>query len=100
MTVITQGEAGSVGVYGEHVFLTPSFEVDVVDTTGAGDVYHGAFIYGLLNKWSFEKSAEFASAVAAISCTKLGGRKGIPGVLETKLFLQKRKARYFTGGEN
>ena len=34
MTVITQGEAGSVGVYGEHVFLTPSFEVDVVDTTG------------------------------------------------------------------
>lgn len=95
VTIVTMGPMGSVGVFDGHVHRTPGFEVEVVDTTGAGDVYHGAFIFGLLHKWSFVKSAEFASAVAAMSCTKLGGRAGIPGLEQAVSFLQERNSLFF-----
>jgi sulfofructose kinase len=57
-----------------------AFGVEVVDTTGAGDVFHGAFAYGLAQGWPSAKCVEFASAVAALSCRALGGRRGIPTV--------------------
>lgn len=95
VTMVTMGAMGSVGICKGHTLRIPGFEVAVVDTTGAGDVYHGAFIYGLLHNWDFEKTAEFATAVAAISCTELGGRKGIPRLDQAKSFLQERKSRFF-----
>ncbi|NLV85446.1 MAG: hypothetical protein GXY60_12855 [Spirochaetales bacterium] len=75
----TQGKAG--GIWTEdgktvHRYL-PSL-VPVVDTTGAGDVFHGAVIYARLQGWSWDKVFVFASAVAALKCTRLGGRTGIP----------------------
>ncbi len=45
-----------------------------VDTTGAGDVFHAGYIYGLLKGWTIEKTVEFASAFAALKCLKTGGR--------------------------
>ena len=95
VAVVTMGEAGSLTAAGGRSFHTPAFPVDVVDTTGAGDVYHGAFIYGLLRDWKLEKTAEFASAVAAMSCTRLGGRQGIPTLDEAISFLRDRDAEYF-----
>ncbi len=59
-------------------FHVPAFEVEVVDTNGAGDVFHGAFAFCLAQGWEAERCARFASAVAALKCTKLGGRAGIP----------------------
>ena len=59
----------------------------MVDTTGAGDVFHGAILVGLMHEWDLIQSAKFASAVAALSCTKLGGRSGIPTFGETMDFL-------------
>jgi sulfofructose kinase len=71
-------------------FHTPAFEVDVVDTTGAGDVFHGAYIVGMIHGWTPCQCAQFSSAVSAIKCTKLGGRAGIPTFDETLAFLRDR----------
>jgi len=68
-------------------FITPSFNVDVVDTTGAGDVFHGGYIYGLLQQWNIQKVVRFASAFAALKCTKLGGRAGIPSLKDVDQLL-------------
>ncbi|MDE2726457.1 MAG: PfkB family carbohydrate kinase, partial [Gemmatimonadota bacterium] len=95
VTVVTLGEEGSYTLAGDRTFHTPAFPVEVVDTTGAGDVYHGAFIFGLLQKWGLQKIAEFASAVAAMSCTRLGGRQGIPTLGEAMSFLRDRDAEHF-----
>jgi len=83
IAIVTLGEDGCVVTYPEGTFLYPAYqEVNVVDTTGAGDVFHGAFIYGMLQNWSVEKMVEFASVTAALSCRKLGGRAGIPSIRE------------------
>ncbi len=95
VTVVTLGEEGSYTLAGGRSFHTPAYSVDVVDTTGAGDVYHGAFIFGLLRGWKLEKTANFASAVAAVSCTRLGGRAGIPTLDEAVSFLRARDVEHF-----
>ncbi|MDO8426689.1 MAG: PfkB family carbohydrate kinase, partial [Deltaproteobacteria bacterium] len=65
------------------------FKVDAIDTTGAGDVFHGGYIWGLLNGWDIEKTVEFASAFAALKCLGIGGRAGIPALSETLRFIKK-----------
>jgi ribokinase len=77
---ITLGAQGSITRYKDNVFHTHAFDVDVVDTTGAGDVFHGGYIYGLLQKWDIQKVVSFASAFAALKCTKMGGRAAIPAL--------------------
>lgn len=67
-----------------------AFKVEVVDTTGAGDTFHGAFAYGLARRWDTRKCAEFASAVAAIKCTVAGGRTGLPSLGQVEEFLADR----------
>ena len=79
IVVFTLGSKGCVGLDKNGFFKMGIFgDVKVVDSTGAGDVFHGAFIYGLLQGWSAEESARFASAVSTIKCTRLGGSAGIP----------------------
>lgn len=63
------------------------FQVNVVDTTGAGDVFHGAYIRGLLAQWELPRIVEFSCAVAALKCTRRGGREGIPTMAEAMAFL-------------
>ena len=84
---ITAGEEGCYYLEGGEVGHQAAFEVEVVDTTGAGDVFHGAFAYGLAQGWPSAKCVEFASAVAALSCRVLGGRRGIPTVGEALRYL-------------
>jgi len=86
----TLGGRGSFTLTKDDCFETPAFKVKVVDTTGAGDVFHGAYVYGLLQKWELRKVVEFASAVAAIKCTKVGGRKGIPTYRQVSAFMRSR----------
>jgi sulfofructose kinase len=88
--VETVGEKGCYTITAEERFHTPAFHVDVVDTTGAGDVFHGAYIVGLLHGWKPRQIALFSAAVSALKCTKLGGRAGIPGFEETVNFLRER----------
>ena len=56
---------------------SPGFHIDAVDTTGAGDVFHGGFIYALVRGWSLKESLEFANAMAALNSMALGARGGI-----------------------
>ena len=77
--IVTLGSRGSVGMTAQDGFFrTESFHVPVRDTTGAGDVFHGAYIVGLLEGMDAPECARFASAVSAIKCTCFGGRTGIP----------------------
>ncbi len=88
VVVQTEGEAGSYTVTGSERFHTPAYPVPVTDTTGAGDVFHGAYLVGLLRGWDLQRTAAFASAVAAIKCTQLGGRAGIPTLDAALAFLR------------
>jgi sugar/nucleoside kinase (ribokinase family) len=92
--VITLGERGCVGIKGNRFFSEEGFHVEVKDTTGAGDVYHGAFIYGLLHNWDIQKTARFANAVAAIKCTRVGGRAGIPSLKTVIHYLETGEIDY------
>lgn len=88
VVVITLGEDGCVAYNGMELIHQPIFPVEVVDTTGAGDVFHGAYTFGLLQGWPLREIIRFASAVAALKCRKLGGRAGIPTLDEVKSLLQ------------
>lgn len=79
IAIFTFGSDGLWGRCGEEVFYVPAFtNITVKDTTGAGDVFHGAYICGLIRGMDAREAARFASAVSAIKCTVLGGRAGIP----------------------
>jgi sulfofructose kinase len=86
-STITLGGKGSITIAGNEIFRTPAFKVDIVDTTGAGDVFHGGYIFGLLKKWDIKHVVRFASAFAALKCRQPGGRAGIPTLRETEDFL-------------
>jgi sugar/nucleoside kinase (ribokinase family) len=83
----TLGHQGAVALVNGEFLHVKGFEVNTVDTTGAGDVFHGGFICGLLQNWEVLKILRFANAVAALKCRELGGRKGIPTLKETQRFL-------------
>ena len=87
--IFTLGEKGAVGVdeHGDYLEL-PADRVDVVDTLGCGDVYHGAFLAGLLQGWPTKQTARFAGAVASIKATRIGGRAGIPDMATALQFIE------------
>jgi sugar/nucleoside kinase (ribokinase family) len=86
--LFTLGENGCVGVSEEGFFKLPAFQIEVADTVGAGDVFHGGFLAGLLDNRTVEDAARFANAVAAIKCTRIGGRAGIPDKTTVERFLR------------
>jgi sulfofructose kinase len=88
--VVTLGSAGCIALSGKGLLESPGFGVDAVDTTGAGDVFHGAFIFGVLRGWDIERICAFCNAVAALKCRRLGGRAGIPDLGEALSFLARR----------
>ena len=90
VVVQTEGEEGSKTLTASEHFHTPAFQVEVVDTTGAGDVFHGAYLAGLVRGWDLRQTAVVASAVAAIKCMHLGGRRGAPHEPEVRDFLKQR----------
>jgi sugar/nucleoside kinase (ribokinase family) len=90
--VITLGDQGCAYFDGTVFARLPAFSVPVVDTTGAGDTFHGAFCFAVTRGLSFKGSLIFASATAALKCRKLGGRAGIPTLAEVTAFLDERAA--------
>lgn len=88
----TLGEKGSLARVGETEIHTPGFTVDVVDTTGAGDVFRGGLIAGWLEAGDAARTQDvlrFANAVAALKCRALGAREGIPTRSEVDALLTK-----------
>lgn len=91
LIVITDGVRGSWVWHKEGLcFHQPAFTVETVDTTGCGDSYHGAFLYGLVQGMPLKQAAEIASAVAAMNAQTLGGRNGLPSLEQVKEFLAER----------
>ena len=75
---VTTGETGLFWNDGMRAGCVPGYEVEVLDTLGAGDIWHGAFSLGLAEGQDEIDAARFANAVAALKCTRLGGRAGSP----------------------
>jgi sulfofructose kinase len=76
----TLGEEGVLVWDGAQLHHASAFRVHATDTTGAGDIFHAGFIYGLLQGWPLSRRLDFACAAAALNCTALGARAGIQSV--------------------
>jgi sulfofructose kinase len=74
---MTLGRDGALVYSGGRFYYSPGFVVETVDTTGAGDIFHGAFAYGLLAGWGIERILDFSNAMAGLNCTRVGARGGI-----------------------
>lgn len=83
----TLGEEGAMALVDGEIIYSKGLSVKAVDTTGAGDVFHGGFIYGLLQNWEVEQILRFANVAAGLKCRDLGGRRGIPTLEEIKPLL-------------
>jgi sugar/nucleoside kinase (ribokinase family) len=74
LVALTMGGEGSILATDDEIVAIPAFQVEVVDTTGAGDAFMGGLSYGLLQGWDLRQIGRFANACAALCCTKLGAR--------------------------
>ncbi|ROP49005.1 ribokinase/sulfofructose kinase [Enterobacter sp. BIGb0383] len=89
--VVTLDAEGVVAVTENESEKRACFDVSVIDTTGAGDAFNGAFIYSIINHATLSSALEFASATAAISITALGARGHLPDVEEVATFIGANK---------
>ncbi len=80
--VSTLGRDGAVCLSDRGPIRSRGFKVRCIDSTGAGDVFHGAFIYGLTQGWEIKRILDFSNAAAALNCTSIGARGGIRSVKE------------------
>lgn len=78
----TLGRLGVIAWDGSRFILCPAFRIRAIDTTGAGDIFHGAFVYGLAHDWPVQEILEFGCAAAAINCTAPGARGRIATLKE------------------
>lgn len=86
--IVTQGRRGATAFTAGGAVHQPAFNVEpVVDTTGAGDVFHGAFAYGLALGYDLERNLAFSAAAAALSCRGQGGRGALPALAEVEALL-------------
>ena len=86
--IVTLGERGLIWQRGEDTGNLPAFAVNVVDTTGAGDAFHGALAAGVAQGMDWLDLLRFASAAGALCCTKHGARIGIPTLAEVQALLR------------
>lgn len=80
--VITLEDKGCLYRYQGQIKIMPSIKVKTIDSTGAGDIFHGAFVYGLTQKFEFEKLLKFSNIAGALSVTRVGGYRSIPTLEE------------------
>ena len=84
---VTSAEEGATIRDPTETVFVPGYQVSVVDTTGAGDVFHGAFVTGVVWGWPLRECVRLGNAVAAMKCRTLGGRAGIPTLGEARAFV-------------
>jgi sulfofructose kinase len=87
MTAATLGMDGVLAWDGDQFHLRPAYRVPVADTTGAGDIFHAGFIYGLLRGWPLDRQLDFACAAAALNCTATGARGGIRTLEDVEMLM-------------
>ena len=87
LLIVTRGAKGSLALDRDRIVRSPGFAVSAVDTTGAGDVFRGGFIFALLRGWGTEEALRFANAAAAVSCTRLGAMEGVPDLADVEALI-------------
>jgi sugar/nucleoside kinase (ribokinase family) len=92
MAAMTLGDRGALALYQGHWYYSAAFEVACADTTGAGDVFHGAFCYAILGGMPMASALEFSNAAAAVNCTAIGARGHVPLRAEIDSLLNAAKA--------
>jgi sulfofructose kinase len=85
----TLGVNGALAWDSTRFWYAPSYKVRVVDTTGAGDLFHAAFSYGLLHEWDLQRILDFACAAAGLNCEAMGARGGICALPKVNELLRK-----------
>ncbi len=93
VAAMTLGPHGALAREGGRFVYSPGFVVNCVDTTGAGDVFHGAFCYSVLKGASVRDALEFSNAMAALNCTRLGARGGIATADEARDLIERGERR-------
>jgi sulfofructose kinase len=99
LTAATLGHEGVLAWDGSQFHYAPAFRVETLDTTGAGDIFHAGFIYGLSQGWPLPRQLNFACAAAALNCQAIGARGGIQSVGEIEKFMStaQRHSQAFEG---
>ncbi|MDD4027880.1 MAG: PfkB family carbohydrate kinase, partial [Bacilli bacterium] len=85
--VITLEEKGSLYKNGNNIIVMPSIKVSVKDSTGAGDYFHGAFVYCLINGFDMDKTIKISNVTGALSTTKVGARNSVPSLEEVMKYV-------------
>jgi sulfofructose kinase len=91
VVAVTKGGDGVVWSDGGPSHVTPAFRIDAMDTLGAGDVFHGAYALGVAEGRPVDDIVEWASAVAAVKCSRPGGRNAFPTRIEVADFLERSR---------
>lgn len=93
--VVTSGISGSFGIDADgREHSQRAYKVKSIDATGAGDVYHGAYLFGIHKGWDMARKMQFASAAAALKCRRPGARMGIPTLRQTLKFMKNHRSFY------
>jgi sulfofructose kinase len=93
VAAMTLGAHGALALENGKFCYAPAFVVNCLDTTGAGDVFHGAFCYAVLQAMPMRESLDFSNAMAALNCTALGARGGIRGLDEVRALMARAERR-------
>src|ERR1700674_888288 len=93
VAAMTLGAHGALARENGRFFYAPAFVVNCIDTTGAGDVFHGAFCYAVLQDMPMRETLDFSNAMAALNCMALGARGGIRGLEEVRALMGRAERR-------
>lgn len=93
VAAMTLGAHGALARQKGTFYYSPAFVVNCIDTTGAGDVFHGAFCYSVLQNMPMREALEFSNAMAALNCTALGARGGISTIEGAHALIQRGERR-------
>lgn len=93
VAAMTLGAHGALARSDGRYHYSPAFVVNCVDTTGAGDVFHGAFCYAILSGMAVDSALEFSNAMAALNCTALGARGRIATIAEARMLMERGERR-------
>lgn len=93
VAAMTLGSFGSIARMDGKFVYSPAYVVNCADTTGAGDVFHGAFCYAVLEGMSLRDSLDLSNAMAALNCTAIGARGGITGLDEAHALMGRAERR-------
>jgi len=91
LVVLTLGSGGSFAMSQSETIFTPAYEIDVVDTTGAGDAFIGTMLYGLSHNLALQEMLQYATGAGALACMQEGAQEGLPTLKTLQTFIKERE---------